>query len=447
MTPRTGDLSGPAVTMSVTDMAEVERSTIRLVCNRCIPLVVLGLVISYLDRVNVGFAAITANKELGLTAATYGYGAGLVSIGYAIFELPSNLALERFGARRWMARIMITWGIIGCAMVFVTGPLTFYAARFLLGAAEAGFFPGVILYLTYWLPRRHRARSIGLFALAIPLASVIGSPISGLLLGLDGFFGMHGWQWLYVLEAVPAVLLGFAFLFCLTDRPHQATWLSPVQRHWLETTMEAERQANREARHTGPLRMLLDRRVLVLAAIFFLTGVPSYGLSYWTPQIIKSFGLSNAQTGLVSATPFLFGCVAMVWWGKRSDRKQERAWHTAIGAFVGFFGLAAGAYIDSPLVQLLSVCLSAAGLFGIKGPWLAMISEAFSDRTAASGIAWVSTLGSLSGFAAPAMMGVTIEATGSYRLGLLVLGVNSLLGGLLVLWWGSRAGKATRSAP
>jgi MFS family permease len=432
----------PADTMTVTDMAEVERSTLRLVCNRCIPLVVLGFILSYLDRVNVGFAAITANKELGLTAATYGYGAGLVSIGYAVFELPSNLALERFGARRWMARIMITWGIIGCAMVFVNGPLSFYTARFLLGAAEAGFFPGVILYLTYWLPRRHRARYIGLFALAIPLASVIGSPISGLLLGMDGFFGMKGWQWLYILEAVPAVLLGFAFLFFLTDRPHQATWLNPVQRHWLESTLEAERLAHQEAKHTGAMRMLLDTRVLVLAAIFFLTGVPSYGLSYWTPQVVKSFGLSNAQTGIVSAIPFVFGCVAMIWWGNRSDRKQERAWHTAIAAFVGFLGLAVGAYVGSPLVQLLSVCISAAGIFGIKGPWLAMISEAFSDRTAAAGIAWVSTLGSLSGFAAPAMMGAIIQGTGSYRLGLLALGVNSLLGGMLVLWWGMQAGKS-----
>jgi len=286
------------------DREAIESLTIRMVRNRCIPILALGFIISYLDRVNVGIAALTMNKDLGLTATMFGWGAGLVSIGYAVFEVPSNLALERFGARRWMARIMITWGLIGCATAWVQGPMSFYVSRFMLGAVEAGFFPGVILYLTFWFPRRYRARYVGLFAVAIPLASVLGSPVSGMLLGLDGWLGFKGWQWIYILEASPAVVLGVLTLFLLSDRPAEAGWLSPAQKQWLEAELEQERRAHPDTRHSGALALLLDKRVLVLALIFFLTGMPSYGLSYWTPQIVKSFGLGNTATGFVSALPF-----------------------------------------------------------------------------------------------------------------------------------------------
>ena len=425
----------------IADREGIESLTIRMVRNRCIPLLALGFIISYLDRVNVGVAALTMNKDLGLTATMFGWGAGLVSIGYAVFEVPSNLALERFGARRWMARIMITWGLIGCATALVQGPMSFYVSRFLLGAVEAGFFPGVILYLTYWFPRRYRARYIGLFAVAIPLSSVLGSPISGMLLGLDGWLGLKGWQWIYVLEASPAVVLGVLTLFLLSDRPSEATWLSPAQKQWLEAELEQERRAHPDTRHTGALALLLDKRVLVLALIFFLTGIPSYGLSYWTPQIVKSFGLGNTATGFVSALPFLVGCIGLVWWGRASDRRQERAWNTAIPAFVGFAGLAAGAYVEQPLVQLAAICVAGAGIYGLKGPWLAMISETFSDGNAAAGIAWVSTLGSLSGFAAPYMVGIIIDRTHSFRFALEALGVSSLLGAVLVLIWASTGGR------
>ncbi len=429
------DAIGSAVTESM------EASTLRIVRNRCIPILALAFIVSYLDRVNVGVAALTANKDLGLTAAMFGYGAGLASVGYAVFELPSNLALERFGARKWLARIMISWGIIGCSMVFVRGPLSFYIVRFLLGAAEAGLFPGVILYLTYWIPRRQRGRYIGLFALGIPLASVVGSPVSGMLLGMNGVLGMRGWQWLFILEALPAIVLGILVLALLTDRPSQATWLSRAQKEWLETTLEQERRAHPESGHKGALRMLFDVRVLVLSGIFFLTGVPSYGLSFWMPQVVKTFGLSNTETGFVSALPFLAGCFAVVWWANISDRLHERAWNTAIAAFVGFLGLAIAARAQSPLIQLLSICLSAVGIFGLKGPWLAMVTEAFAERSAAAGIAWVSTLGSLSGFFAPWMVGVIIQDTHNYRLALVALGINALLGAVLVLIWAWTGGR------
>jgi MFS transporter, ACS family, tartrate transporter len=230
-------------------------------------------------------------------------------------------------------------------------------------------------------------------------------------------------------------------LFLLSDRPSEARWLSPAQKQWLESELEQERRAHPDTRHTGALAMLLDQRVLVLALIFFLTGMPSYGLSYWTPQVVKSFGLGNTATGFVSALPFFAGCIGLVWWGRASDRRQERAWNTAIPAFVGFAGLAVGAYAASPLVQLVAICVAGVGIYGLKGPWLAMISETFSDSTAAAGIAWVSTLGSLSGFAAPYMVGVIMDQTHNFRIALLALGVSSLLGAAAVLIWAATGGR------
>jgi MFS transporter, ACS family, tartrate transporter len=418
-----------------------EQAIVIKIRNRCLPVLILGFIVSYLDRVNVGFAAITANKDMGLTATMFGVGAGLAFIGYSVFELPSNLALERFGARRWLARIMVSWGIISGCMVLVTGPWSFCVVRFLIGAAEAGFFPGVVLYLTYWFPKRYRARYVGMFALGIPLASVIGSPVSGMLLNMHGFLGLKGWQWLYLIEALPAVLLGIWIFFFFADRPRDARWLSVEQKDWLESELDRERAAQPQGSHIPALRMLLDSRVLVLALVFFLTGVPSYGISIWIPQIVKSAGLSFVETGFVAAIPFIFGCVAIVLVAKTSDRMKERTWHSAATAFVAFVGLAGGSMTSSPVLQLIAVCVSALGIYGQKGPWLAMISESFSSSTAAAGIALVSTLGSLSGFAAPYMIGVIIDSTGSYRIGLMALGVQSLAGAVILVIWAKGSGR------
>jgi len=416
------------------DDAELERTTLRSIRNRCVLPLLVAFVISYLDRVNVGFAALTANADLGLTAAQYGLGAGLLFIAYSVFELPSNLALERFGARLWMARIMITWGFIGCAMALVTTPLGFYVLRFLLGAAEAGLFPGVILYLTYWLPRRHRARYLGLFALGIPLSSVIGAPISGAIMQwMNGVAGVKGWQWLYVLEALPAVLLGFAVLFFLADRPTEARWLSPRQRAWLAAEFAREEPRPVESHAGFSWRMLADRRVLALGGVFFLTGVPSYGLSLWLPQIVKSFGVNHVVTGLLTATPFAFGCIAMLYWGHRSDARNERVWHAAVPALVAGAMLVGGALLTSGPLQLLAICFAAAGIYALKGPFLTIVSESFADRRAAVGIALVTTLGNLSGFAGPYMVGLIIEGSDSYRVALAALGVQSALGAALLL--------------
>lgn len=423
-------------TLSPAEIAQLERSTLRTIRNRCVLPLLAAFVISYLDRVNVGFAALTANADLGLTAAQYGLGAGLLFIAYSVFELPSNIALERFGARLWMARIMITWGLLGCAMALVTTPAGFYTVRFLLGAAEAGLFPGVILYLTYWLPRRFRARYLGLFALGIPLSSVIGSPLSGAIMQwMDGVLGVKGWQWLYVLEASPAVLLGFVVLALFADRPGQARWLSPAQRAWLAAEFAREAPGPAESHSGFTWSMLADRRVLTLGAVFFLTAVPSYGLSLWLPQIIKSFGVSHIATGVLTATPFAFGCVAMLYWGRRSDARQERVWHAVAPAVLAGAALLVGALLTSGPLQLLAICLAAIGIYALKGPFLTIVSESFADRRAAVGIALVTTLGNLSGFAAPYMVGLIMQGTDSHRLALGALGLLSALGALLLVLW------------
>jgi MFS transporter, ACS family, tartrate transporter len=415
--------------------SEIQRSTLRKIRNRCVLPLLFAFVISYLDRVNVGFAAITANQDLGLTATQYGWGAGLLFLGYSFFELPSNLALERFGARRWLARIMITWGLLGCGMALVQGPLSFYMVRFLLGVAEAGLFPGVILYLTYWLPRHLRARYLSLFALGIPLSSVVGAPISGVIMSsTQGLLGFKNWQWLFILEALPAVLLGLWVLAALADRPEKAAWLTDAERNWLRAEFAREAEAPSTESHRFSWKMLGDSKVLALAAVFFLTGVPSYGLSLWLPQIVKGFGVTHIVTGLLSAVPFVFGCVAMVYWGHRSDARKERRWHAMVPAVVAGVALICGALLESGPMQLLAVCVAGAGIYALKGPFLTIVSETFSERRAAAGIALVTTLGNLSGFVAPYMVGLIIDSTGSHRIALAALGVQSVLGAAVLRW-------------
>jgi MFS transporter, ACS family, tartrate transporter len=401
---------------------------------RCIPVLVISYTVAYIDRVNVGFAAITASKDLGMSPSVFGFGAGLFFLAYLIFETPSNYLMERIGARIWLSRIMICCGLVAAAMFFVNSTTEFYIARFVLGVVEAGLFPGVMLYLTQWFPRRYRARYISLFAAGIPLSSVIGAPISGLLLQLDGLLGFKGWQWLYILEAAPALLLGVIIWFTLTDTPAQATWLTPRERDWIQHTLLRERAEHPEKapRMTllQSLRLLADPRVLVLSLVFFGTGIPSYGLAIWLPQIVKNFGLSNVETGFVSAIPFLCGTIAMVWWARHSDRTRERTWHTAGAGILAAVGMAACFWITSPVVTLIALSISATGTFALKGPFLSAISETFSETTAAVGIAMVVSIGNLSGFAAPWMIGVIKQATGTFPPALLAVGVCALIGGV-----------------
>jgi ACS family tartrate transporter-like MFS transporter len=405
---------------------------------RVVPVLLAAFVISYIDRVNVGFAAITASADLGMSAADFGFGAGLFFISYMIFEAPSNYLLEKVGARIWLARIMICCGIVSAAMFFVSNKTEFNIARFTLGVVEAGLFPGVVLYLTYWFPKRFRARYISMFAVGIPLSSVIGSPISGLLLNMDGVLGFKGWQWLYVLEALPAFVVGVLIWILLADTPDKAKWLTPEEREYVKRAVASERAAEPDqgahrASLLQQLKLLGDSRVILFALVFFGTGVPSYGLGLWLPQIINGFGLTTFETGLLAAVPFICGSIAMIVWGRHSDRTGERVWHTVAAAWVAAAGLAASFVVTSPILALVAISIAAGGVYAVKGPFLSCVSESFSAKDAAVGIALVSSLGNLSGQFAPWMVGVIRDATGQFQPGLLALGLCSLAGGAIMI--------------
>jgi ACS family tartrate transporter-like MFS transporter len=403
---------------------ETRREVIGRVTRRLIPFAFICYVVAYIDRVNIGFAASILQRDLGLTDAQYGYGAGLFFIGYCLFEVPSNLILERVGARRWIARILIGWGIVSMGMVFVWDVWSFYAARVLLGIAEAGFFPGIILYLTYWIPAADRARTGALFMMAAPVAIIVGAPISNRLLALDGLLGLHGWQWLFLIEGLPAVLLGFIALRALTDRPADARWLSDGQRAWLAHTMETEQERRAAVGHTSLIRSLQSGRVWLLCGVYFLNTVVTYGIFLWLPKMLteaaggrESFGLS-----LLTVLPFAAALVAMFLVGRHSDRTRERKFHVAACALTAAAGLVLAVIFRNNLwLVVLSFTLSQIGQRSVQGVFWA-IPPIFLGGTAAAGcIGLINALGNLGGAVGPALMGALRQATGTYSRGLLVL--------------------------
>lgn len=418
---------------AVATKSDIERSTIRAISYRLIPFLILAYFFSYLDRVNLGFAALTMNAELKFSPLIFSWGAGIFFIGYFLFEVPSNLALEKFGASRWIARIMVTWGIISAAMIWVSGPWSFYILRFLLGVAEAGFFPGIILYLTYWYPAEYRARFLAAFAIAVPVSTVIGAPISGLLLGLDGMMGLHGWQWLFIVEGIPSVLLGIVTWFYLTDKPAKATWLTAEQKAWLSSRLDSEVAAKQEAKHLSLGQALASPRVLTLSLVYFGFVGALYGMQFWLPQIVKAFGFSNAQTGFVTAVPYLFGAVAMILWAQHSDRTRERVWHVALPLFLTAAALAVSGYVQDPMVTLVALTFAAIGTFCTFGVFWTLPTAWLTGTAAAGGIALINSIGNLAGFGGPYLIGWVKESTGSTATGLLVLAILPLIAGLLVL--------------
>ncbi len=416
--------------------SEIETSTIRAVSLRLIPFLVLAYFFSYLDRVNLGFAALTMNAELKFTPLVFAWGAGIFFIGYFIFEVPSNLALEKFGASRWIARIMVTWGIISALMALVSGVWSFYALRFLLGVAEAGFFPGIILYLTYWYPAKYRARFLAAFAIAVPVSTVIGAPISGLLLGLDGAMGLKGWQWLFVIEGVPSVVLGVVSWFYLTDRPAKADWLTAEQKGWLSSKLAGEIAAKQAAAHLTLGQALASPKVITLSLIYFGFVGALYGMQFWLPQIVKAFGFSNAQTGFVTAVPYLFGSVAMVFWARHSDATRERVAHVGLPLLLTAAALAVCGYMDNPYFTMVALVVAAIGTFCTFALFWTLPTAWLSGSAAAGAIALINSIGNLAGFGGPYLIGWVKEATGSTSTGLLVLAVLPLVGGLLVFLGG-----------
>jgi MFS transporter, ACS family, tartrate transporter len=424
-------------------MHAVEVRTIAKVAKRLVPFLIVCYFIAYLDRVNVGFAALTMNQDLGLSQTAFGFGAGIFFIAYFIFEVPSNLLLERFGARKWIARIMLSWGIISGMTAFaptiarVTGlgnEYSFYLIRVLLGAAEAGFFPGIIFYLTLWFPTEYRARIVGYFMAAIPLSTVIGAPISGALLYLHGGLGLAGWQWLFIVEALPSIILAGVVFFYLTDRPAEAAWLGPDERKWLAERLELEQRSRTAVRDYTVLESLVNPRVLGLSLVYFGAVATNYGLGFFLPQIVKAFGLNIFLTTLVSATPYVVGTIGMVWWGRRSDRVAERRFHTAFPLFLAAAGIAVSTALDDPLLKMISFCIAGFGIFACLPVFWTLPTAFLSGAAAAAGIAVINSIGNLAGFAGPFAMGWIKDHTGSYAGGLLLLaGLGIIAMGMVLM--------------
>lgn len=412
---------------------DLEKSTIRAISIRLIPFLILAYFLAYLDRVNLSFAALTMNTELAFSPLVFSWGAGIFFIGYFLFEVPSNIALEKFGASRWIARIMVSWGIISALMALVSGPWSFYVLRFLLGVAEAGFFPGIILYLTYWYPAEYRARFMAAFALAVPVSTVIGAPVSGMLLGLDGVLGLKGWQWLFVLEGIPSILFGVITWFYLTDRPAKANWLSGEQKAWLSAKLDGEIAAKQAVHRHTLWQALGSPRVLMLSVIYFGFVGALYGMQFWLPQIVKAFGFSNAQTGFVTAVPYLFGAMAMVLWARHSDATRERVWHVGLPLLLTAVALAVSGYSDNPIIMMIALIAAAIGTFCTFAVFWTLPTAWLSGTAAAGGIALINSIGNLAGFGGPYLIGWVKDATGSTATGLLVLAILPLVAGCLVL--------------
>jgi len=425
--------------------SELEAATIRRVTLRLVPFLMVCYFVSFVDRVNLGFAALQMVRDLRLSSTVFGLGGGIFFLSYFLFEVPSNLVLARVGARLWIARIMITWGVLAAAMALITGPQSLYAMRFLLGAAEAGFFPGVMLYLTYWFPPKYRARIIALFTVAIPVSGFLGSPISAALLGLDGWLGIRGWQWMFIIEGIPAVLLGLLCLMVLTDRPAQARWLPADEQEWLQQHLDGDGHV-RSRRVEGSLwQVLWSRDVLILSLVLAGSTAVSSGLQLWQPQIIQSYGLTNMQTGLLSSIPFALAAVVMILWGRRSDLTGERIWHSALPLILTAASLAGALVFDSLAAIVIILCLAAIGIYAGKGPVWAVSTEWLSASTAPAGLAQINAISNLAGFGTTYAMGAIKDATGRFSLSLVPLVALSAAAAIAILWMG-HADRAHRRA-
>jgi MFS transporter, ACS family, tartrate transporter len=414
-------------------------SALRKIAWRLIPFMTLLYFVAFLDRVNVGFAALTMNADLGLTPRMFGFASGIFFIGYVLFEVPSNIIMEKVGARIWIARIMITWGLLSAGTAFVSSPTELYVLRFLLGVAEAGFFPGMILYLTYWFPAAFRARILSAFMIALPVSNAIGSPVSTALLSVEAH-GLHGWQWMFLLEGIPAVLCGVAVLAFLRDGPAKAAWLTDEERTWLQNELAAERATHGSVAHSS-LAALREPRVWFFGLIYFGMLVGMYGFGFWLPQIIKGFGnLSNFQVGFATALPYVAAALTMYFWGKHSDRTRERTWHIALPAFVGAVGLALSAYLGgTPALALAALTLSAMGCYAALPIFWTLPTSMLTAGAAAAGIALVNSIGNTGGFLGPTLVGYVTDATGSYAAALWTLAGFVAFSGVAVLTIASRS--------
>jgi MFS transporter, ACS family, tartrate transporter len=412
-------------------VSTIERVTMRKVYWRLLPLAMVVYFFCYLDRINVSFAALQMNHAIGLTAAAYGLSSTAFYLGYCLFEVPSNVILDKVGARIWIARIMITWGIASGATAFATGPTSFLIIRFLLGLAEAGLFPGIVLLFTYWFPDHHRGRIISRFTLALPVSVALGAPTSTAILGLDGFLGYAGWKWIFLMEAVPTVLIGIFVLFALTDKPAGASWLSIAEKHWLTTTLESERRAVESAGKISLWHALVNPKILLLSLNYFGIVTASLGLLLFVPQIIKSLGATNMGTGYATTLAYTIGAISMLAWGWLSDWMGERRWNLFWACTLSTVGLVVAGMTMGSWWSLAGMCVATAGFYGTKGPFWSMPSMMLTGTAAAAGIAWINSIGNVGGAVGPALVGWIKDFTGSYSGGLYGLaaftGVSALI--------------------
>jgi ACS family tartrate transporter-like MFS transporter len=418
----------------------IERRTIAKVSGRLLPLVALAYCIAYIDRSNISFAALTMNKDLGFSAYIYGWGAGIFFFGYFLFEIPSNLILEKVGARVWIARIMITWGIISGLTALVTGTTSFLIVRFLLGAAEAGFFPGMILYFTYWFPAEYRGRVISTLFIAQPVANAVASIVSAAILEMDGVLGIKGWQWIFIIEALPAVLLGLVILWAMTDRPARAGWLSPEERDWLQERIDRESREVESAGRMTLMRALGDPRVTALSMIYLMSVTANYGIVFFMPQIIKGIGLTNMMTGVVSSVPYIIGTIGLIAWGWSSDRQKERRWHLIAASTLGALGLAFAAWSGASYWALLGMSAATVGIYGSRTAFWPMPSIFLTGTAAAGAIAMINATGNLGGYFGPFIVGWIRDSTKSFEAGLYFLAACSLMAAVITFFAARAAG-------
>jgi len=420
-------------------MSEIETRVVRRLQRRILPFVMVLYFVSFLDRVNVGFAAFSMNKAIGLTPSAFGFGGGVFFLGYILFQVPSNLIMLRVGARVWIAQVVVAWGFVSVASAFVVGPHSFYALRFLLGLAESGFFPGTLLYLSLWFPARHRAQAIAAFMAAAPLSTAIGSPISGALMELPKFLGLMNWQWLYIIEALPAIALGFLTLKVLTDKPEDAKWLDDEERAWLASTLEAERlessmhAGKRKAKGGEVWAALRDPRVLALALVYSGTSAGLYALGLWSPLILRQFGYSAMTIGWLNSAPSFVAVAAMILWARHSDLTLERTWHVAIPCLAACLGFVWAGNSAGALGVILALTIVNMGVNSAKGPVWAMPSMFLSGASAAAGIALINSMGNLGGFAGPLLIGWLKDKLGSYSAGLYTVGGMLALSAVVIV--------------
>lgn len=400
-----------------------EQAIVRKVTLRIIPFMFLLYIVSYLDRANIGYAALEMNKELALTSEAFGFISGIFFIGYFLFEVPSNVMLNKYGARVWIARILVTWGAIAAATAFAQTANQLYVLRFLLGVAEAGFFPGVIVYLTYWFRSKELATTVALFTAAIPVSYIIGAPLSTWIMDNIKWLDWSGWRWMLFLEGVPAVFLGIACFLFLTDKPEQAKWLTQQEKDWLLAELERDRQSRKNVKRLGVLKTMVNKKVLYLAFIYFVYQCGSLGVGYWMPQIIKGFSsdLTHTQIGLIAMLPYIVATAAMIIWSRSSDRRNERKMHSAIPLAVAALGLIGAGMLPSAVGSMAMICVALSGLYSFKSPFWALPTLFLDRATAAVSIAVINSIGNLGGFVGPSMIGVVKGNTQSAATGLLFL--------------------------